>query len=114
MRIIAMVDYFSQLLLRPIHNELLLNLKKLDCDRTFTQNPYHPWKDDGNYFYSLDLSSATDRFPIFLQYNLIKLLFDSEVLADSWRFILINRSYMTPKGRLLKYSVGQPMGAYSS
>jgi len=114
MRIIAMVDYFSQLLLRPIHNELLLNLKKLDCDRTFTQNPYHPWKDDGNYFYSLDLSSATDRFPIFLQYNLIKLLFDSEVLADSWKFILINRSYMTPKGRLLNYSVGQPMGAYSS
>jgi hypothetical protein len=42
MRIIAMVDYFSQFLLKPIHKELLSCLKRLDTDRTFTQNPLHP------------------------------------------------------------------------
>jgi len=40
-RVIAMVDYTTQFTLRPIHNQLLNNLKKLECDRTFTQDPFH-------------------------------------------------------------------------
>jgi len=39
MRVIAMLDYYSQLALRPIHNYLLECLKRLPCDRTFTQDP---------------------------------------------------------------------------
>jgi hypothetical protein len=40
-RVIAMLDYNSQFLLRPIHDLLLNNLKKLSQDRTFTQNPFY-------------------------------------------------------------------------
>jgi len=40
-RPIAMLDYYSQLLLKPIHDELLKKLKKFKTDRTFTQDPFH-------------------------------------------------------------------------
>jgi hypothetical protein len=39
MRVIAMLDYYSQIFLKPIHNHLFKCLRKLPCDRTFTQNP---------------------------------------------------------------------------
>jgi len=40
-RIIAMVDYLSQWVLKPIHMGLLDLLKSLPQDRTFTQNPFN-------------------------------------------------------------------------
>jgi len=40
-RIIAMVDYFSQWILKPIHEGCLKLLTHFPCDRTFTQNPQH-------------------------------------------------------------------------
>jgi len=68
----------------------------------------------------LDLSAATDRFPISLQVKLIRNIFNHDV-AINWYNILINRvyTYLPPKGskdepKHLKYAVGQPMGAYSS
>jgi hypothetical protein len=70
-RVIAMVDYTTQFCLRPIHSSLLKIIRNFECDRTFTQDPFHCWKDDENKFYSLDLSSATDRFPIELQNKLL-------------------------------------------
>jgi hypothetical protein len=39
MRVIAIVDYYSQLVLRPIHKKLFSLLKRLPRDRTFTQDP---------------------------------------------------------------------------
>jgi hypothetical protein len=39
MRVIAMVDYQTQFTLRPIHEGLLKLLRKLPCDRTFSQDP---------------------------------------------------------------------------
>jgi len=41
LRIIAIVDYYSQLFLKPIHESIFSLLKRLPCDRTFTQNPLH-------------------------------------------------------------------------
>jgi hypothetical protein len=41
LRIIAISDYFTQLYLKPIHNDILSLLKGLSCDRTFTQIPWH-------------------------------------------------------------------------
>jgi hypothetical protein len=40
-RVIAMLDYNSQLLLRPIHDDLLKLLSKLPQDRTYTQDPHN-------------------------------------------------------------------------
>jgi len=41
MRPIAIFDYYSQFLLKPIHDELLKKLNNLPQDRTFTQNPHN-------------------------------------------------------------------------
>nr|UEP19801.1 RNA-dependent RNA polymerase [Sclerotinia sclerotiorum mitovirus 41] len=115
MRPIAMVDYYSQLVLRPIHDGILQLLKKLPQDRTFTQDPFNKWgKTMGHKFWSLDLTSATDRFPISLQERVISHLLGDADKARAWRNILVDRDYKLPGGGLTRYSVGQPMGAYSS
>jgi len=114
-RVIAMVDYHSQLALKPIHDDLLNLLKRLPCDRTFTQDPKHNWANSNEYFYSLDLSSATDRFPIDLQKRLLTEIYQDSNFSESWSTLLINRDYRHPDGKTdLRYAVGQPMGAYSS
>jgi hypothetical protein len=113
LRVIAMVDYNSQVLLKPIHENLLNLLKRFESDRTFTQDPFHNWKKDYNHFHSLDLSAATDRFPIHLQEKLIAYMYNNKLFAESWRNILVKRSYGF-ENKSYYYSVGQPMGAYSS
>jgi len=75
LRVIAMVDYLSQCILRPIHDGLLSALRKLPSDRTFTQNPFKDWPSSEESFYSLDLSAATDRFPVGLQAKFLSLIF---------------------------------------
>ena len=114
-RVIAMVDYHSQLALKSIHDQLLKKLNNFPCDRTFTQDPFHSWDTGIDKFWSLDLSSATDRFPIYLQEKLLRNIYGSDEFARSWKLILTDRDYHYPKENLtLRYSVGQPMGAYSS
>jgi len=112
-RVIAMVDYTSQFILRPIHEQLLNLLKKLPSDRTFNQDPYHNWTNNGNDFHSLDLSAATDRFPIKLQQKFISCLYKDEKFAEAWKNLLVDRSYVF-QNNYYRYSVGQPMGAYTS
>lgn len=79
LRVIAMLDYYSQFLLRPIHDKLMGKLINFPCDRTYTQDPTHNWKPKGNKFHSLDLSAATDRFPIKLQKKLLSFMFNEEL-----------------------------------
>lgn len=111
-RVIAMLDYWSQVALKPIHDHVLTFLKRIKMDRTFTQDPFNNWKDDGELFWSLDLSSATDRFPIFLQEKIVSSIFGNKV-STSWAHLLTNREFEFDS-KLYKYSVGQPMGSYSS
>jgi hypothetical protein len=113
LRVIAMVDYNSQVLLRPIHDNLLNLLRKFSQDRTYTQDPFNDWKKDYNHFHSLDLSAATDRFPIHLQEKLLSYIYCNKIFAESWKNILVKRLYGF-EGKPYSYSVGQPMGAYSS
>lgn len=118
LRVIGMLDYYTQFILRPIHDDLLNLLKTFKCDRTFTQDPRHDWKPKGNKFWSLDLSSATDRFPVILQEELLSYIYDKE-LAATWKSLLTKRNFVYDveedlKGGLYQYKVGQPMGAYSS
>jgi len=40
-RVIAMLDYNSQIILKPIHTIILNLLKKLPQDRTYTQDPHN-------------------------------------------------------------------------
>jgi len=67
-RNVAILDYFSQTVLRPVHHFLFGILKKIPQDVTFDQGSFitkvQSWGEVK--FYSVDLSKATDRFPISL------------------------------------------------
>lgn len=123
-RIIAMLDYHSQMILRPIHDGLFNLLKTLPCDRTFTQDPffnsYCNKYSNTSCYHSLDLSSATDRFPVFVQERFLSRIYQSRHFSRAWSKLLTDRDfiYYPSKDKTFfesyRYAVGQPMGAYSS
>jgi hypothetical protein len=120
-RIFAMVDPFTQWLLRPLHKYLFKNLRLLPMDGTFNQGNPLKRVPVGRPLYSLDLSAATDRLPVSLQQKIIQHLF-GEAYAHTWRSLLTLRPYAVkykdksgkPINTSVKYEVGQPMGALSS
>jgi hypothetical protein len=114
-RVIAIFDYWSQEVLKGIHDYQFKLLKNnFPCDRTFTQNPIISDKKEDQSYHSIDLTAATDRFPVEIQTNLIEALYNRET-ARSWTSILVDHEFYVPwTGKFVKYQTGQPMGAYSS
>lgn len=115
-RVIAIFDYWSQTALKPLHEKLMRNLRKIPSDCThdqskFTQLVIPP---TGEYS-SFDLKSATDRLPVSLQEVVLSAILDDPRKASAWRRILCDHEFSVPKSETtVKYAVGQPMGAYSS
>jgi hypothetical protein len=74
MRVVAILDYFSQSVLKPLHSWLNGLLKTIKQDVTFNQGAFTDDKDfmSSSYFVSADLSAATDRFPISLISDILK------------------------------------------
>lgn len=65
-------------------------------------------------YHSLDLKSATDRFPIDFQMVVVSKILGPEK-AKMWKDILIKYPYNLIQGDgKVNYNAGQPMGAYSS
>lgn len=62
----------------------------------------------------MDLSAATDRFPISVQKSLLEEVFLDAKFVQSWADLLTKRDFVTPSGGSVRYAVGQPMGGYSS
>lgn len=124
-RVFAMVDWWTQMLLRPIHKYIFGILRKIPQDATFDQERgvlmgVRIIKRSG-YAASFDLSAATDRLPVLLQSHLISALYPGA--GQLWSELLVGRSYQVPKGirkigmklpEAVDYAVGQPMGALSS
>lgn len=114
-RVFAMVDYWTQCLLNPLHTQLAKILATIPRDCTFNQGRGVPdlksWSNCENN-YSFDLSSATDRFPLELQKQLLGKL-TSQEYADSWANLMVDRDFIY-RGKPYRWSVGQPLGAYSS
>lgn len=121
-RIFAMVDYWTQCLLYPLHLSIFKILSRIKEDATFDQgrgvgHVLDLIRSGHNHVFSFDLSAATDRLPIGFQRKLLN-MFHSE-LGDHWSNLLVNRDYSVkctshaPKG-VVRYATGQPMGAYSS
>jgi hypothetical protein len=115
-RVIGVVDAWSQLALHPTHNYLYDILKRIPQDGTFDQvKPLHKLMDKVRLYnlptYSLDLSAATDRLPLASQIHALSLL------GCPWAVwvgrVLSDRDWFSDIG-FIRYSVGQPMGAYSS
>jgi hypothetical protein len=119
-RVIAILDYWSQTCLKPLHNSINRILRGIYSDCTFDQNSFTrktPQILHGNSYHSIDLSAATDRMPIKLQKRLVSFLFNSEQKANAWYDILVGQPYsINISNRVISvvYGAGQPMGAYSS
>jgi hypothetical protein len=68
-RVFAMVDPFTNWLLKPLHKLIFGYLRKIDQDGTFDQiAPIDRLRQAGfTRFWCYDLSAATDRLPVVLQ-----------------------------------------------
>jgi len=108
-RVIAILDYWSQCALKPIHDELNFILRRLRCDCTFDQNKFVTLLKDKPVYYSLDLTAATDRFPITFTKKLMEVLLGAQK-AQAWVDTLVGLEF----NEGIRYAAGQPMGAYSS
>jgi len=112
-REVAILDYWSQTVLRPLHFMLFNVLRKIPQDCTFNQGSFlDKLPQSDQKFYSVDLTSATDRFPI----RLIEAVLKGRLTDDyvhHWHNIMVGLPFDSPLGKV-SYSVGNPMGAYSS
>lgn len=118
-RVFAMVDPFTNWVLRPLHKWIFRLIRSWPVDGTFDQlAPIYRLENKSlKTYFSYDLSAATDRLPIAIQRALLEPLLGSD-LASTWVRLLVERDYRLSragfKTELLRYAVGQPMGALSS
>lgn len=126
-RVFAMVDAITQMIMAPVHKLLFHILGKIPTDGTFDQlRPARALIARGKTrFWSYDLSAATDRFPVELQRGVMALLLGPK-MADLWLRLLVDRDYRVPRfiapkvpvptgtPELVRYGAGQPMGALTS
>lgn len=134
-RNIAIVDYFTQHVMSPIHDHLMSYLKRLTkrgTDGTYDQigavsrlssriiSGLDSTGDPRGKIYfsaSYDQSSCTEYFPVRIQRLIIE-KFLGEDLSNLWRSILVDRSFkslMSDGSYLdLRWTKGQPLGALSS
>ncbi|QDB74992.1 MAG: RNA-dependent RNA polymerase [Neofusicoccum parvum mitovirus 1] len=121
-RIVGITNWWIQVILEPLHQGIMNILKRIPMDGTFDQ--VAPLKllmskvAPGQKFYSFDLSSATDRLPVQLQRDILNCLVPNlgtlwmDLLGSlKWRWKSLNKRVPIKE---VCYSVGQPMGAYSS
>jgi hypothetical protein len=127
-RVFAMVDSFTQSLLRPFHDFLMAGLRCIDEDCTFdhtkVQQVAQRLYSQGHTFYGFaDLSNASDAIPKELYRDAGNDM--SPGLGDAWVSIFARKFWVpksvkafwdttTPFKPWVEYATGQPMGALSS
>ena len=115
-RVIAILDYWSQSVLRNLHAYLFRVLRKIPQDMTFNQGGFKDQTKEWSRFHSLDLTAATDRFPISIISEVLGGHFPRHYV-ESWSRVMSGRPFewTTKQGtEEVSYAVGNPMGAYSS
>lgn len=111
-RVVAILDYWSQTVLRAFHDYLFRVLRKIPQDFTFNQGGALDFCKDWEEYYSIDLTAATDRFPIQVITQVLRGLLP-DYYVKAWEFIMVGLPFGF-QGRTVRYAVGNPMGAYSS
>lgn len=126
-RPIALVDYWTQRLMYPVHQWMMGVLSLLPGDGTFNQEQavksYASLFDSNAKHWSIDLKSATDLIPTELYRILFSEIWTSDE-ADLWINLLTDRWFRLPRedsnlaeklqGKVVQYGRGQPMGTLSS
>lgn len=77
-RTIGILDYWSQTVLKPIHDHLAAILNKIPEDCTFSQESFIKKLPVNRTYYSFDLTNATDRLPIEIQLDIISSIIGPE------------------------------------
>lgn len=113
-RVIAIFDYWSQTVLKPLHDSTMSFLKTIKSDMTFNQTSHSGKLPITGPYYSLDLHAATDRFPVSVQHAVLSHFVGDQEYADAWLRTMVDYEFENPWAPPVKYAVGQPMGAYSS
>jgi hypothetical protein len=110
-RVVGLTNYWLQVALRPVHDGIFRFLKRVPTDGTHDQlDPVRRLRSD-SVFSSFDLKAATDRLPLDFQEQVMGLFFGKAV-ASAWKSLVsFPLRYQSTE---IYYSVGQPMGAYSS
>jgi len=139
-RAIAIIDYFSQWALQPLHKFLMSLLSKIPQDGTFSQDrlvddlKQMATKGAGLlHWMSIDISAATDSIPVVLYRVLLEELFVSvetpfglsvRDYVSAILTVMIDRDFTVsfapkyfsevPSEKSVRYTRGQPMGALAS
>jgi len=111
-RVIAIGDYWSQVALKPLHHFLFRLLRKIPQDCTFDQSSFKDKISGWTEFYSVDLTNATDRFPIQTIYDVLVGHLPVEY-CESWKWLIVGLPFDYQQDKI-SYQVGNPMGFYSS
>lgn len=122
-RIIAIMDGVTQAVLYPLHCMVFAILKLIPNDFTHNQRSAVGYIVNRSQslknrqvtvlFHCFDLSAATDRLPLSVQAPIVGGLLGNASLGENWANLISKRNF-TYGGSLIRYEVGQPMGAYSS
>lgn len=103
-RVFALVDIWTQIVLKPIHDMLFAFLKSLPNDGTFDQHASEMRAREkaakAGYSRGFDLTAATDRLPLLLQSKLLDKLVPG--LGTLWSQLLVNREYLLDISKYLK------------
>jgi hypothetical protein len=122
-RVVAMPNAALQTCLRPMHKALNVILGQISTDCTFQQEKGADFALEslrsGKSVYSVDLSSATDRFPRHVQLKVLEVLGWHEEAklfkrASEGQWRLTESFGEKLSNEYVQYSVGQPMGLYGS
>lgn len=114
----AIIDYWSQTALKPLHDFIFGLLKRIPQDCTFDQDRCIPiirsWTQSGDKdIHCFDLRAATDRWSLIYQKHLLARMSDNLAFADAWASVMAKRHFHY-KRSTYQWQVGQPLGALSS
>lgn len=122
LRLFAIVDYWTQSALEPLHKWIFSLLATIPTDGTFDQEgsikSFLKAESNQTSFYCYDLTSATDMISV----DIYQIIFEAvlgKTIAKAWLDTLTDREFKTPSGykctqKTVRYTRGQPMGALSS
>lgn len=116
-RVVYALTWWFQELLNPLHKGLYRILDTLDQDGTSSHDKaakrVQQWTLEGRRLWSVDLTAATDRFPVALQRAALEGFLDASVV-EIWSQIMALKPWSKPHNRYVSYAVGQPMGSKTS
>lgn len=117
-RLFAIGDYFTQSALKSLHKYLFALLRRFPEDGTHSHNYVaqinKEWSDSPvNRIYSIDLTGATNFIDCEVLGEIVTSIAGEEY-GKHWVNLMVNRDFRGIEDEPRRYTVGQPMGFYSS